>query len=227
MWNRFDFIRAEWELCKIARSTGVRSTGVRSRGNNLLRRTWRWQGRTGTHQRRTVGTGRPGAERWGAAWVYQWSYWESCLPPPCGSQSLSHQCHSRVGLQLHTALLCPGSGSTDLGQPAEPSAWGQQNHPAAQFLRSCLSRTLRGAVSSLSPYSCSLHQVPSSAWFPGHSHWHQWQRGPAGHKPHTRKVPCCSSPCCCVYIQETVLTWRKWQLPKYSLKKLQELESIK
>lgn len=33
--------------------------------------------------------------------------------------------------------------------------------------------------------------------------------------------------CCCVHSQGTVLTWRKWQLPKHSLKKLQDLESTK
>lgn len=143
MWNRFDFLSVEWELWKI---TG--STGTRSKGNKLLRRTWMWQGRTGMQQEGAVGTCPPGAERWEAAWAYPWSYRESCLPPPCGCQSLSHQCHSRVGLQLHTALLCPGSGPTDLGQPAEPWAWDQQNHPASH----CSGAACAGASGELSAH---------------------------------------------------------------------------
>lgn len=141
MQNRFDFISTEQELCKI---TG--STGVRSNGNKLLRSTWLWQGPS----RRGLWGHVPQVQECGAGWVYQWRYQESCLPPPCGCQSLSHQCHSRAGLQLHRALLCPGSG---------PAASGELPAPfpctAAVFTK-----------------------YPAQPGFLG-THWHPWQRGPA------------------------------------------------
>lgn len=160
--NRFDFISTEQELCNI---TG--STRMRSNGNKLLRRTGTWQGRTGTQQERTVGTCSPGAERWGAVWVYQWSFQESCLPPtlwlPVPVPSVPQQGwpsapHSPALPRSRSCWSGPASGATSVGTAGPPSF---------PLLRSCVSRSLRGTVSSLALTAALSSKHPAQPGFLG------------------------------------------------------------
>lgn len=118
---------------------------------------------TGTQQERTVRTCPPGADSGG---------WQS-VPV-------------EILINLPTPTLW-----LPVPVPSVPQqGWSSAPHsPALPRVRSCC---LRGAASSLSLHSCSLHRVPSSAWLPGHS-LAPMAEGSSSHKPHTSKVPCCST----------------------------------
>lgn len=152
---------------------------------------------TGTQQERTVRTCPPGADSGG---------WQS-VPV-------------EILINLPTPTLW-----LPVPVPSVPQqGWSSAPHsPALPRVRSCC---LRGAASSLSLHSCSLHRVPSSAWLPGHS-LAPMAEGVQQPQASHQQSALLQHTCCCVHSQGTVLTWRKWQLPKYSLKKLQDLESTK